>query len=160
MTMKMFNKAECEYKSGYIVCNGEVVCIDNEIVDLFNKLDVDVQRARYEAQSCAGVAAPADEFRPCSEHGAVYPVIEVETPELDKMTDRTMKMMDEIDTMANATKANEYIAGILPLCRFVGDDFIVSAEHSTQHRFDLPAVGNPLELDKEKLSDLIIEMFE
>lgn len=159
MAMKMFNKSECEYKGGYIVYEGKIVCVDNEVVDLFNKLDVDVQRAKFEAQRCPGFAAPVEEFIPKSEHGAIYPVIEADTPELDKMAERAMKVMNEVDAMADAAKANEYFAGIHPLIMFVNDEFIVSGEQATQHRFDLPTIGNPLELDKDGLADFVVSMF-
>lgn len=159
MTMKMFNKSECEYKGGYIVCDGKVVCVDNEIVDMFNRLDIDVQRAEYEAKSCPGFATPVEEFTPKSEHGAIYPVIEANTPELDAQAERAMKIMDEVDAMADAAKANEYFASIHPLILFVNDEFIVSGEQATQHRFDLPTIGNPLEFDKESLASLVMSMF-
>lgn len=159
MAMKMFNKSECEYKGGYIVCDGKVVCVDNEIVDLFNKLDIDVQRAQYEATCCPSFAAPVEEFTPKSEHGSIYPVIEANTPELDKMTEQAMKIMDEVDAMADAAKANEYFANIHPLILFVNDEFIVSGEQATQHRFDLPTIGNPLELDKESLAGFVMSIF-
>lgn len=159
MAMKMFDKNECEYKGGYIVCEGQVVCIDNEIVDLFNKLDTDVQRAKFEA---AHRQAPVDQdeaFAPKSEHGAIYPTIEAKTPELDKMAAKAVKLMDEVDAMESAARANEYFAGIHPLIMFVNDGFVVSGEQAVQHRFDLPVVGNPLELDKDKLSDIVLSMF-
>ena len=159
MAMKMFDKSECEYKGGYIVCDGKVVCVDNEIVDLFNKLDVDIQRAQYESKRCLNLDASVDEFAPKSEHGAIYPVIEADTPELDKMAEQAMKLMNEIDAMADASKINEYLDGIHPLIMFVNDEFIVSGEQATQHRFDLPTVGNPLELDKDSLANLVMSMF-
>ena len=159
MAMKMFDKSECEYKGGYIVCDGKVVCVDNEVVDLFNKLDVDMQRAQYEATYCPGFAAPAEEFAPKSEHGAIYPTIKADTPELDKQAEQAIKIMNEVDAMADAAKANEYFASIRPLIMFVNDEFIVSGEQATQHRFDLPTVGNPLELDKDSLADLVMTMF-
>jgi hypothetical protein len=158
MAMKMFNKDECEYKGGYIVCDGKVVCIDNEIVDLFNKLDVDIQRAQFEATH-KQVAMPVEEFAAKSEHGAIYPVITADTPELDSMVEKSMKMMDEIDAIDNADKANEYFASIQPLIMWVNDEFIVSGEQATQHRFDLPTIGNPLELDKKDLADLVMLIF-
>ncbi len=162
MAMKMFNKSECEYKGGYIVCGGEVVAIDNEIVDLFNKLEVDVQRAEFERKNCGTMPCYQDlgEFTPLSEHGKIMPFVQVSTPELDKLAEQGIKIMDEIDRVADAAKANEYFEGIKPLIMFVNDEFIVSGEHGVQHRFDLPIIGNPLELDKDKLSELVIGMFE
>jgi hypothetical protein len=160
MAMKMINKKDCEYKGGYIVCDGKIVGVDNEIVDLLNKLDTDVQRAEFEKNHIAKPAMPMPEFEPKSEHGCLVPFIQADTPEMDKMAEHSMKIMDELDAVAGAELANEYIAGVGPLLMFVNDEFIVSGEQGTQHRFDLPVVGNPLELDKEKLADLIVGMFE
>ena len=158
MAMKMIDKKDCEYKGGYIVNDGKIVCIDNKVVDLFNKLDVDIQRAKFEADNYQ-VVTPVKEFVPKTEHGALYPVVTVDTPELDKLAEHAMKVMDEVDAMADAAKANEYFAGIHPLIMFVNDEFIVSGEQAVQHRFDLPTIGNPLELDKDGLSDLVMSMF-
>jgi hypothetical protein len=67
--------------------------------------------------------------------------------------------MEEIDAMEGADKANDYFAGIHKLIMFVNDEFIVSGDQATQHRFDLPTVGNPLELDKDDLADFVMSMF-
>ena len=160
MAIKMFNKGECEYKGGYIVCEGKVVCIDNKVVDMFNKLDLDVQRAQFESTNCPDVVKPTGEFVPKSEHGQIYPKIEANTPELDEFAEHAMKIMDEIDSINDANMVNEYIEGVLPIFEFVAEDFIVSGEQPTQHRFDLPTLGNPLELTKEDVCAFILSIFE
>lgn len=159
--MKMFNKSDCEYKGGYIVCNGEVVAVDNEIVDLFNKLEEDVQRARFEAENCGPLPCYKEpgQFARKTEHGSVFPHVTVSTPTFDKMADRAIKMMDEIDEMAKADRVNDYFEGIVPLLMFVNDEFIVSGEQGVQHRFDLPTLGDPLKIDKDTLSEFVIDMF-
>lgn len=159
MTMKMINKSECEYKGGYIVHNGEVVCVDNKVVDLFNKLELDVQRAQFEATNKPQCFEPVDEFVAKSEHGAIYPKISANTPELDAAAEKALKIMDEIDAIADAEKVNEYFLSIDKLFEFVSDEFIVSGEQEAQHRFDLPTIGNPLKLSKEDLSDFVVSMF-
>lgn len=159
MAMKMFNKNECEYKGGYIVCDGKIVCVDNDVVGLLNQLDVDIQRAKWEAKHQVEPVVQTEKFHPKTEHGKIFPVIEANTPELDKMAEHAIKMMDEVDAMADAAKANEYFAKLHPVIMFVNDEFIVSGDQPTQHRFDLPTIGNPLELDKDGLADLVMSMF-
>lgn len=162
--MKMFNKSDCEYKGGYIVCNGEVVAVNNEIVDLFNKLEEDVQRAKFEHKK--KIVAPFaehysnEEFSRETEHGKIFPHVIASTPTLDKMADRTVKMMDEIDGLAKADRTNDYFEGIVPLIMFVNDEFVVSGEQGTQHRFDLPTIGDPLAIDKDALSEFVTDMFD
>lgn len=159
--MKMYNKSECEYKGGYIVtADNEIVSVDNEIVDLFNKLEEDIQRSKFnEVNKVLQPITPDFEFSRQTEHGEIYPTVSANTPELDAAADKAIKMMDEIDAMSAAEKANEYFDGIHPLFMFVNDEFIVSGEQAAQHRFDLPVIGNPLELDKDKLSEFVIDMF-
>ena len=159
MAMKMINKSECEYKGGYIVYNDKVMCINNKVVDLFNKLDVDVQHAQFEATNKPKCFEPVDEFVAKSEHGAIYPKISANTPELDAAAEKALKIMDEIDAIADAEKVNEYFLSIDELFEFVSQDFIVSGDQPTQHRFDLPTIGNPLKLSKEDLSDFVVSMF-
>ena len=160
--MKMFEKKQCEYKGGYIVCNDEVVAIDNGIVDALNRLEEDIQRAKFEAESCGPLPCYKDpgEFERVSERGAIMPVVSAHTPVLDETVEKTMKLLDEIEDAEHAVRINEYFAGIVPVIEFVNDPFIVSGEQATQHRFDLPTIGNPLELDRDKLSDLVLGMFE
>lgn len=159
--MKMFNKSDCKYKGGYIVCGDEIVAVDNDVVDLFNKLEEDIQRAKFEKENCGSLPCckQPGEFARETEHGSIYPHVTAPTPTLDKMADRTIKMMDEIDEMAKADRANDYFGGIVPLLMFVNDEFIVPCEHGAQHRFDLPTIGDPLALDKDTLSELVIGMF-
>lgn len=161
MAMKMINKKDCEYKGGYIINNGEIVCIDNEVVDLLNKLEEDVQRAQFEAtKKSFCVSLSNDEFVRKTERGNIIPYVEAKTPELDKMAEQTVKIMDEIDSIGNAAMVNEYFQGIKPLILFTNDEFIVSCEHDVQHAFDLPTIGNPLELTKEDLSEWVLGLFE
>ena len=161
--MKMFNKSECTYKGGYIVCNDEIVGIDNEIVDLFNKLETDIQEAefkRIECIKCPGkLLADKDSFHRKSEFGARIPRMSVKTPLMDAKFKESMELMEEIDNVDNSEKANEYFEGIMPLIEFVNDPFIVECAQPSQHRFDLPTVGNPLEVDPETLVKLVAGIF-
>lgn len=158
--MKMYNKESLEYKGGYIVEDNKVICVDNEVVDLFNKLETDIQRAKFEKMKGKLVVDFGNnEFHRKSELGEIFPNVEVNTPCLDEMAEKAEAIMDEIDAMNAADVMNEYFAGIKPLIAFVNDEFVIDAENSTPHRFDLPTIGNPLELTKEKLSELVIDMF-
>ena len=157
--MKMFDKGNCKYKEGYIVCGEEVVAVSNEVVDLLNKLDTDIQRAEFDRKNAAPEPDVPKKFARKTEYGKVYPHIVADTPVLDKQVQKTLDMMDELDAAAAAEKCNDYFEGLQPVILFVASNGIVSCEHAEQHRFDLPVVGNPLELDKERLADLVIGMF-
>lgn len=160
--MKMYDKNGCEYKGGYIVRYGEVVCIDNEVVDILNKLEEDIQRARYNKEVALNTpcSLPVEPFARETERGEIYPYVVANTPTLDNKVEQTQKIMDELDAMQSADEINNYFAGIGPVIQFVNDNFIVSCEQGAQHRFDLPTIGNPLKLDEDKLSELVMGMFD
>lgn len=157
---KMYNKNELKYKGGYIVKGDDVIAIDNEIVDLFNKLDTDVQYAKFLAMKESFQVDTSDmEFFRATERGNVYLHVEFDTPNLDEFASKTEAMMDEIDNLNKAEMMNEYLQTIKPLLIFANDNFVIAAEHGVPHRFDLPAIGNPLELTREDIGNLVISMF-
>lgn len=156
--MKMIKKENCEYKSGYIVSGDEVVCIDNEVVALLNRLDIDAQRARFDREN----KVEAHEYKcftPKSEHH-VEVMAGVETPKLDKFAEEALELMEEIDQLNNAEKVNIYLRGLGPVLSFIDEDYVLAIDQPKQLRFDLPTIGNPLELDFEKLSEIVVEMID
>lgn len=158
--MKMYNKEELEYKGGYLVAGDKVVGLDNNLVRMLNELEEDYQFAKFtRTKEMLTLPSPTMEFRRKSEHGKIMPTIEVETPELDAAVEKSVKMMDELDAVSSATIANEYIEKIMPLIMFAADSFVVSVDQPSQERLDLLCVGNPLELTKDKLVDMVTEMF-
>lgn len=158
--MKMYNKEELEYKGGYLVAGDKVVGLDNNLVLMLNELEEDYQFAKFtRTKEMLTLPNPTMEFRRKSERGKIMPTIKVETPELDATVEKSVKMMDELDAVSSATIANEYIEKIMPLIMFAADPFVVSVDQPSQERLDLLCVGNPLELTKEKIVDMVTEMF-
>lgn len=158
--MKMYEKKELEYKGGYLVAGDKVVGLDNSLVHMLNGLEEDYQFAKFmHTKEMLTLPSPTIEFRRKSEHGKIVPTIEVETPELDAAAEKSVKMMDELDAVSSAAIANEYLEKIMPLIMFVEDEFVVSVDQPSQDRLDLLCVGNPLELTKEKLVEMVTEMF-
>lgn len=160
--MKIFHKTDLEYKNGFLIKDDEVVGIDNEIVDLLNKLDTDIQRAEFISERQTGIDAVNEmldvKFKPKSEFE--LPVVGTHTPYLDAKVEEAKAIMDELDGKDAADKANEYLKNIKPVVLFVKDDSIIEFEQPRQHRFDLPRIGNPLELDEETLALLVCKVFE
>ena len=162
--MKMYKKKKLAYKNGYIVKDGKVIAIDNEIVDLFNKLEEDYQRYLHEKN--VNLVAPFathyanKPFARATEHGKVFAHVEPKTPELDAAVEKAVKIMDEIDSIALAEKCNEYMKKMQPLFRFASSKRVLDCKQAVQHQFDLPKLGNPLELDAEAIATIIMMMFQ
>lgn len=162
---KIVNKEVLEYKNGYILSGNDIVGIDNEVVDLLNKIEEDVQRSKYkrlgniEANIASLVNSKADGFKLKSEHKVALRV-KPETPVLDEAIEKTMSIMDELDRIDNTEKMNDYFDKIVPVIMFVNQDFVIECENGVPHRFDLPTIGNPLELTMEDLCRHVAGMFD
>ena len=157
--MKMYKKKKLDYKNGYIVKEGKIIGIDNKIVDMFNQLETDVQKWLHNMKYPVEDIKPAVPFSRETERGKIYPRVTAVTPELDNMAEKTIAMMDELDKVANADMCNKYFKSIQPLIEFINDKFVVECNQSTQHRFDLPQLGNPLKITKEDLCEIVTQMF-
>lgn len=144
--MKLYKKESLTYKDGYLITgDGDVVAIDNEIVDLANTLEERVQRASFlddQPEFCAG--PDLTQFKRMSEFEDYS--VDVITPLADMEARRSVMLMDELDNANAGNKVNEDIAGLQPLLQFAAGDSVMAVENAAPHRFDLPALGNPLEL--------------
>lgn len=158
--MKMYKKKELSYKNGYIVKDGKVIGIDNEVVDLINQLEEDYQRALWNKAHPAKPAVETPEFEFVTEHGDIYPNIVPETPYLDKAVKESMEIMKDIDAISTAQNVQYYLEGIQPVINFVNDKRVVSFNQENQHRFDCKLLGNPLKLDKNTIAEFVMQMFE
>lgn len=150
--MKMYKKTECEYKNGYIVHGDEVVAVDNEVVRMLNQLDTDVQRARFGLDRVK--PQEIEEFVPESEH-QVTAVVKAETPKLDEFAETALAIMEEVDAANKAEAVTDYLAHIQKALVFARDEEIVECSQFTQLRFDLPVIGNPLDLDVHMISKFV-----
>lgn len=157
--MKMYNKKDCEYKGGYIVCDSKVVGVNNVVVSKLNELETMVQKAKHERENKVEIK-PVEPFARETERGNVIPVICTNTPMMDIKIAEAEMLMDEIDDLSKANAAQEYMDTMGPVIEFINDDFIVSLDDGYQERFDLPTIGNPLELDKDKLGEFVLSCFE
>ena len=151
----MFNKEECEYKGGYIVCGNEIVGVDPLIVDQLNRVEFDLQKARYHKEH--KIEIDFDEpFEFVNERE--FPFATAATPELDKAVEKTMKIMDELDEVKAADKVNDYIDKTKATFEFVINRFVVSNDVYGTKPFNLHTLGNPLELTVAKLCEYIEEI--
>lgn len=147
--MKMYKKEDCQYKGGYIVCGDDVVGVPNQLVALVNRVEHDVQFAKFTAER---KAKPVEEavFAIKSEHAKPI-TVQADTPKLDEFVAKSIEIMDDIDLIGKVDELQKYIDEIEPVFAFAEEDFVISHDQQSQLRFDLPTLGNPLELTAEKL---------
>lgn len=153
--MKVYSKKDLTYKNGLLVtADGDVVCLDNEVVDMANELETKIQKASYLIAQPKVTKAPSlDGFDRKTETTVISFV--KETPLMDKKVADALALMEEIDDAEVTDKLNKQLKLLTPLVYFVKEDDVLSVEHATPHRFDVPVMGNPLEWDEDKLMQFI-----
>lgn len=160
--MKAYKKSKLEYKNGYIMKDDKVITVNRAVVSQLNELDRKVQEARHrkvqESNAKTVSMIMDDKFEPATEHAKIG--YDVSTPELDAAIDKAIDIMDEIDASNRAEMAERYLRGIEETIEFVDSNRVLDkSKVMDAKRFDLPVVGNPLELDLERLLDLVAELY-
>lgn len=155
---KLVSKKDLKYVNGYITDNeGTVVNIDYRIAHFLNKLEVCIQKAKYiKAQPECQFPPSLDGFELESEH-KVYKIEEPKTPKLDARANLAKGILDEMVAVNNAKECNEFIKANAVVFEWLDSDLIVVDSSEAGVRFDLPTLGNPLELTAEGVMDIINE---
>lgn len=145
--MKMYKKSELTLNHGLLVSkDGDIVLPDYRIVRQANALEDMVQETAYlMAQPEATPIPSLDGYKRVSIDDSETRKFTVDTPTMDAKAEEAMKLMDEIDDMATADKANSMIKRFKPLLDFVSQDFVVDCGDQL-YKFDTPVLGSVLEL--------------
>lgn len=156
--MKIYKKEELEYKDGYIVKGDEVLELPADLCATLDALELDCQRAAWKREHKLPPVPKVPEFERKSEFGPAHVLVEPLTPNLDEFVTQAEKIMAELDDVEAGEKVNAYLKKIEPVFRFVNGDSVV-ASGACPWRFDLPTVGNPLELTEDKVIGLVFGIF-
>lgn len=157
---KFMRKDKLNYKNGYLVNKKNKVCQpDPVIVHQLNSLDRLCQYA--DKVFTNGVATKIisdvvneDDFEFESEH-ANYIKVSADTPLLNEKIENTKAIMKEIDEKEKADTISELIDMYKEAVEFItNDSFIVS---NATARFDLPFIGDPIDVDTDILIHFIFE---
>ena len=154
---KIVKKSKCKYKGGYIVKDGKVVGVSNVIVAALNRFEREYQKYLWDDGDPVE-PVKNEPFRFQTEHGEVYPHVTPETPLLNLKAAETLQIMDELDEIEAAKKINKVFDDNTDLFMWLDSKHIVESKQQHQLQFDLKYLGNPLELTKDRLADIIIEM--
>lgn len=152
---KIYKKENCEYIGGYIACGDEVVGVPAAIVLKLNKLDTDLQMAEHRR---ANTVKPVEVKPFVRKHEGVSLIeLTASTPALDRKIAEAEALMDDLDSLDVTNQANDYLANLADVVDWLESDYIV--ESVTTSKFDLPVVGNPLDLSAGELVDMVASLF-
>jgi len=155
--MKIYKKEVCMYVDGYIVCGDEVVGVPTAIIHQLNKLETDMQKAEHRRANKIELKAPEPFVR--KHEGKSHIVVTPDTPVLDEAVDKAMKLMDDIETVEAASAVNDYLADLESAIEWIQSPNVVSSDTVLVEKFDLPTLGNPLELDEEDIVEAVVNLF-
>lgn len=155
--MKMYKKSVLSLIDGMLVSpDGDIVSVDSAIVSQANKLETLLQQGKYlMAQPEATPAPSLDGFERKSAFDISEAKFNVSTPNLDAKAEETMALMDELDDMAIASKANEMIEEFRELISFAKADYVIDCGVPVCLRFDTPTIGSVLELTPKDVSNVV-----
>ena len=88
---------------------------------------------------------------------------EVDTPILDQKVEAAKQLIEELDAVATCEGVNDYLKDLAELIDFAASETIVEGAPSMLggvRRFDLPVIGNPLELTVDKIVEFALEVFD
>lgn len=160
--MKMVNKDKLTYVDGYLIDDDNIIAIDPSIVRQANMLEEMVQRRKWvdeQPEACAG--PDYSKFKRESEHDIKGIEFIAETPLMDEEIQRSLELMAEIDDANMANRINEKIQNDLKnLIDFVSKDYVIDRSgNCAPEKFDLPTLGNPLDLTKESICIKVAEAY-
>jgi hypothetical protein len=147
--MKMYKKSDLTLNHGLLVSkDGDIILPDHRIVEQANALEDMVQKAAYLMSQPEATPMPSlDGFKRRSIDDNESRKFTVDTPTMDAKADEAMKLMDEIDDMATANKANAMLDDFKSLLDFVTQDFVIDCGDQL-YKFDTPMLGDVLKLSE------------
>lgn len=138
--MKLMSKNDLHVEDGYILTEkDEVVLVDQEIIRLYNELDLEFQKGMYlNAQPKATPMLTLDEFTPVSEFPQSIEV-EVSTPMLDEKVRDSIQMMEELEKVQRGKEVEKDLDRYHPLISWADrDKVIIHDDCHLLHRVDAP----------------------
>lgn len=156
--MKMYKKSDLTLVDGMLVTeDGDIVIPDIRIIDEANALETMVQKKRYMDGQPEAVPAPSLEGFERISNNDVTGAFVAKTPMLDSKAEEALKIMEELDAIATTEKANEMHSMFEHLIQFVRTDYVIDtcSSFGVIEKFDMPLLGNPLELTVDDVADAI-----
>jgi len=154
--MKMYKKSDLTLNHGLLVSkDGDIVLPEYRIVQQANALETMVQEAAYLMDQPEATPMPSlDGFKRRSIDDSESRKFTVDTPIMDAKAKEAMQLMDEIDDMATADKANAMLDKFKSLLDFVTQDFVIDCGDQL-YKFDTPMLGDVLKLDEADVVNAI-----
>lgn len=150
---KMYKKSDLKFVDGYVLTQeDEVVALPDGIAEQINDLETFLQEMAYiKAQP---EAAPVPDLVGFERKSIVEtPSIQVDTPALDEMEERSRRVLEDLRNREGANAVNRVLEKYADTLVFLSGERFV--EGSKVVRVDTPVIGDILKVTGDEMIDLI-----
>lgn len=153
---KIIKKSEITFVDGMLVKDDDVICIEPNIIHQANMLETLAQKTAYLAAQPDYSPAPSLDGFEREYASDKLCQFTASTPILDAKVKEAMDIMDELDDVTTANQANSMLDNYRELYEFCSVDYVVgSLDKVNVIQFDLPILGNPLNLTTDDIENVI-----
>ena len=155
---KMYLKSNLKFVDGYLIDHDDnVVALPEKAAEQINKLETCIQKLMYlDDQPEPQPERSLDGFKRESTHKA--PVVNPDTPTLDKKVAEGKKLLEEIRERDKADKINDILSDFEEAFEWFRAERFV--EGSKVIHADTPEIGDILKVDPEELIKSIISFLD
>lgn len=158
--MKLINKQDIQFENGRFIVGDELIGFEYPVANVVNYLEHMYQAAVYKLEVAEARKQQAKEPEPFKFESAFACgafELEAETPALDEQIERSKRIMEDLDRAAYASKANDIIRAynLDGLVKWMAADKVAVSFDVIEPEVDAKFIGNPLELDEERLSTIL-----
>lgn len=153
---KIIKKSQLTFVDGMLVKDDDVICIEPSIIHQANMLETLAQKTAYLAAQPDYSPVPSLDGFEREYAGDKLCQFTASTPILDSKVKEAMDIMDELDDVTTANQANSMLDNYRELYEFCSVDYVVgSLDKANVIQFDLPTLGNPLDLTTDVIENVI-----
>jgi len=162
MATKLINKNKLEFKNGFFYKKNKRVYIESNVVEQLNNLETLMQQYDYlDKQGEYNPEPSLDGFE--REHIENVKIdISSPTPILDEEIKKTKAILEEINNQNTAKEVERVCGCFKDLLYWVASDEILITNNEPYvedcAKVDTPHIGNPLELDRDNIMNVITFM--
>lgn len=156
--MKLYKKSELEFKDNKIIRKTddgiEQIGVPAKVYILLNAMEERAQMAEYILSQDKPAPIPSCKgFEREHVKGGAGKLIAC-TPNLDAKVMEAQELIEELKASKEAEDVTKQLEALDPLIKWLNDEYIV--DDDIYDSFDLPRLGNPLELTAEDIVEVLV----
>ena len=155
--MKLYKKCDLKFENNRIIHETEdgieQIGVPDQVFILLNTMEQRAQMAEYILSQ--DKPAPIPSYKGFERKHARGMALKLKacTPLLDAKVEEAEDLIEELRQTREAEDVTKQLEYLAPLIRWIADEYIVEGDN--YDRFDLPRLGNPLELTNQDIVEVL-----